>query len=79
MQRALFHQFSCAFKALQAKEQVLMQKLTQAEVKQHQNMQPQHLTLMRISTPYIQQRVLRHQPRRLQNLILLHLVRRLLM
>ena len=34
MQRALFSQFSCAFKALQAKEQVLMQKLTQAEVKQ---------------------------------------------
>ena len=36
MQRALFSQFSCAFKALQAKEQALMQKLTQAEVKQHQ-------------------------------------------
>ena len=32
MQRALFSQFSCAFKALQAKEQVQMQKLTQGEV-----------------------------------------------
>ena len=63
VQRELFSQFSCAFKALQAKEQVLMQKLTQAEVKQHQ-----YLTLMRIWTPYIQQRLLRHQLRRLQNL-----------
>ena len=45
MLRALFSQFSCAFKALQAKEQVLMQKLTQAEVKQHQNLQHQYLTL----------------------------------
>ena len=31
MQRALFSQFSCAFKAFQAKEHVLMQKLTQAK------------------------------------------------
>ena len=44
MQRAIFSQFSCAFKVLQAKEQVLMQKLTRAEVKQHQNLQHQCLT-----------------------------------
>ena len=43
MQRALFSQFSCAFKALQTREKVLMQKLTQAEVKQHQNLQHQYL------------------------------------
>ena len=43
VQRALFGQFSCGFKALQAKEQVLMQKLTQVEVQQHQ-----YLTWMRI-------------------------------
>ena len=79
MQRVLFNQFSCSFRALQAKEQVLMQKLTQAEVKQNQNLQHQYLILMHNCTPYIQQRLLRHQLRRLQNLIILHLVRRLLM
>ena len=46
--KMLFSQFSCAFKEHQAKKQVLMPKLTQAEVKQHQNLQHQHLTLMHI-------------------------------
>jgi len=46
MQIALFSQFSCAFKAHQIKEQVLM--LIQAEVKQHQNLQHQYLNLKHI-------------------------------